>query len=331
MERESRKLFNETILKAAAYKFGIDANELSFVGGFQNYIYEFKKKETPCILRITHSTHRTENRIKGELDWIEYLSENGVCVSKPVCSLNGELTERIDTHDSYFTASAFEKAKGKKLSYPEYLGNEEVFFELGKITGRIHMLSKGYVPKVEGIRRHDWTENYYISNINRFVPREEYSIHKSCEELLKELSKLHKDMNSYGLIHGDINIGNFFADGNRITVFDFDECQYSWFIEDIAIQLYYTVYVILDDTIEERKAMAKRFMNRFMEGYNLENSIDDCWIKIIPLFLRLREIIVHVGIYRSWNFNNLNQWQKDYLEQSRARIEKGILLISEVI
>jgi Ser/Thr protein kinase RdoA (MazF antagonist) len=145
---------------------------------------------------------------------------------------------------------------------------------------------------------------------------------------LNIISGLENDREVFGLIHGDINIGNFFLDRDKITIFDFDECQYSWFIEDIAIQLYYAVYVILDDTIDEREEMAKKFMDKFMEGYRIENSIDDDWLNILPLFLRLREIIVHDGMYRSWDLKDLNQWQRDYIEQSRYRIEKGIPLVN---
>lgn len=36
------------------------------------------------------------------------------------------------------TSTLFEKAPGRKMTYPEYLNNVEVFRELGKITGRIH-------------------------------------------------------------------------------------------------------------------------------------------------------------------------------------------------
>lgn len=331
MEKERKELFSEKILEAVACKFGVGIDGLSFIGGFQNFIYEFKKEETSYILRVTHSSHRSENKIRGELDFVEYLHRNDVCVSKPVCSPAGEFTERIKVNDSYFTVSAFEKAGGKKLSYPEYLGSEKMFFELGKITGKIHRLSKSYMPREEAIGRHDWTQNYYIRSIDKFIPGAEYGIHKGLKEVLNEISRLGMNKNSFGLIHGDINIGNFFVNEDRITIFDFDECQYSWFIEDIAIQLYYTIYVILDDTIDEREKMGKKFMDRFMEGYKLENTLEDCWLDTIPLFLRLREIIVHIGIYRSWNLNSMNQWQNDYFKQSRARIEKGIPLINRLM
>lgn len=328
MEREIKALIDESILIEAAGRFGTRVEELSFIGGFQNFIYQYIKDGEAFILRITHSSHRSQDLVEGELDWVLYLYARGMPVSRPVFSAEGKLTERVDLGESYFVISSFEKASGKRLSYPEYLGDEELFERLGEITGRMHSLSKGYTQRDKKIKRHEWIDNYYIKNIDRFIPKDQQGIHKSSRELIEKIKGLNKEKSSYGLIHGDINLGNFFIDDDKITVFDFDECQYSWFIEDIAIQLFYTVYVILDDTIEEREELAQKFMDRFMKGYRRENTVPDHWLKQLPIFLRLREIIVHVGMHRSWDLSDLNQWQRDYIQQSRDRIERGIPLVN---
>lgn len=39
-----------------------------------------------------------------------------------------------------------------------------------------------------------------------------------------------QDPNSYGLIHGDINVGHCMSDQGCLTLFDFDECQCSWYV-----------------------------------------------------------------------------------------------------
>ena len=45
-----------------------------------------------------------------------------------------------------------------------------------------------------------------------------------------------KIADSYGLIHNDFNDGNFTVDYDNgdITVFDFDDCCYFWFMYDLA-------------------------------------------------------------------------------------------------
>ncbi len=68
---------------------------LNLIGGFQNYVYEYKGKDKSYILRLTHSSHRSENLIKGELHWISYLISNGISASKPIYSIPGNLTGKI--------------------------------------------------------------------------------------------------------------------------------------------------------------------------------------------------------------------------------------------
>lgn len=55
----------------------------------------------------------------------------------------------------------------------------------------------------------------------------------------------------------------------------------------------------------------------------------DGWKDQLKLFLRLREIIVVVGMHRSWDLSQADGWTRDFLRDSRMRILKGISLIDE--
>lgn len=331
MEKEVKDLFNEQILEESANRFGIDTSTLNLIGSFQNYVYEYKRQNKLYILRLTHSSHRKEDLVKGELDWILYLVNNGVSASRPVYSINGKLTERIDIDDSYFIVTSFEKAEGKKIGYPECLSNDELFEECGRVTGKIHFLSKKYRPSSKEIQRHEWRENYYLQNIKKYIPDDQHKVYESYESIVNRINQLNKESDSFGIIHGDINVGNFLLSSKGINIFDFDECQYSWFVEDIAIQLFYIIYVFLDDSIEERQAETYGFMENFMKGYYKENYIDEYWLKQIPIFLQLRELIVYIGMHRSVDFSNMNQWMEKYISQSKLRIEQKIPIVNEII
>jgi len=325
MNKEIIDLMNNNVLTEAAKRFSINICDLKLLGYNQNFVYEYIKENKAYILRITHSSHRNEQQVLGELEWILYLSNHKVTASKPIYSRYNCLLERIDIEKGYFIVTSFEKAIGKKLTYPEFINNEEVFLNCGKLTGQIHALSKNYISSAKG-KRHEWTHNYYLKNITN-----ESNIFKGYQVIENELNNFKKDRNNFGLIHGDINLGNFFVNQSQITVFDFDECQYSWFIEDIAIQLFYATYVFLDDSIHEREECASKFMNNFMKGYYMENNIDEYDVKQIPIFLKLREIIVYRGIHRNLNIDNLKGWTKDYIMQSKSRIEKQIPLITNIL
>jgi len=57
------------------------------------------------------------------------------------------------------------------------------------------------------------------------------------EKLLARFSHNTPTVESYGLVHCDVNPTNFYVNDGQITLFDFDDCAYNWFINDIAVAL----------------------------------------------------------------------------------------------
>ncbi|MCQ6557283.1 phosphotransferase enzyme family protein [Paenibacillus mendelii] len=334
MEKSIIEIFNDRLVELAAAQYGVNMKELNYIGGFQNFVYEYQLQGKSYILRFTPSSHRTVNIVQAELDWILYLARNGMSVSIPICSLNGVMTEVIEASGMYFTVVSFEKAEGRKISYPECLEDVVLYEKLGRMTGKIHALSKLYQPEDASVRRQEWTDNYYLQNID-FLPDSQLRIKERYLQLVNEINNLSHKEDDYGLIHGDMGVGNFFInEQGDITLFDFDEAQYSWFVEDIAIQLYYLVYVYGDeDGRALREEQAQRFMKPFMEGYRSENTLDDDWLKQLPLFLQLRELIVYIGAHRNYDGDESfshsdNQWFKDWIAESRNRLENGIPIVN---
>lgn len=285
-------------------------------------------------MRLTPSTNRSETLVQSELDWILYLANKGVSVSKPILSNNGRLTEVILLSEKHFTCVVFEKASGRMIEYPECLQDNTLYERLGRLTGKLHALSKSYQPQERNRKRHGWSKNWFLQNID-LIPKSQVGVRASCSNLIKTIGLLPKDERAYGLIHGDINVGNFRVnDYGKVILFDFDEAQYSWFVEDIAIQLYYLVYVYGGNNGKVlREEQAHRFMHHFMKGYTLEHSLDEYWIKQIPLFLKLRELIVYIGAFRNWDGDETfsssdNQWFKDWIAESKVRIENETPIVN---
>ncbi|MNP82396.1 hypothetical protein D3C76_1810180 [compost metagenome] len=81
MEQEILERMNERIIEMGAEPFDVTFEELTFLGAWQNFIYEYQKDGIFYILRFTPSSHRSEDMIKGELEWILYLSNNSISVS----------------------------------------------------------------------------------------------------------------------------------------------------------------------------------------------------------------------------------------------------------
>ncbi|QHW33414.1 phosphotransferase [Paenibacillus rhizovicinus] len=314
-------------LEHACRLYGTNASVTTFIGGLQNLVYAYAQDGQDLILRLTPSANRTELLVLSELDWIRYLAGKGISVSQPIRSKNGQWTEQIHSAHGDYICAAFERAAGRRVDYPECLEDVALYERLGRLTGKLHALSSTYQPVMPTIHRHDWEQNWFLQHID-LLPETQTGVRDSYFELLESIRGLPKTDEAYGLIHGDINVGNFMVDDQgEVTLFDFDEAQYSWFVEDIAVQLYYLVYVYGgDDGLELREEQASRFMEQFMKGYQLEHALDEYWVRQLPLFLRLREIIVYIGSFRNWDGDETfsgsnNPWFIDWIAESRSRIE----------
>ena len=110
----------------------------------------------------------------------------------------------------------------------------------------------------------------------RFPYRERLpGIGQKYDQLLAELHTLPQDADSYGLIHFDFNDGNFTVDYDNgdITVFDFDDSCYFWFMFDLACAWEGGIGRTTFRTLPERRAFMDRYMEQVMAGYSRENIL----------------------------------------------------------
>ena len=318
MEEAIRDRYNSSIYNQALDIYQIDPKQINELDGFESYIYAFERDDGPGILRISHSIRRSPDLIRGELDWINYLNNGGASVARPITSRNGILVEEIndDAGGSFLTA-AFEKAPGEPHHGRGW--SQSVLFEYGRSLGLIHQLSRNYQPTNPDWKRPQWDDPIMLE-INRFLPADDLKISMIFNDLLDYLRSLPRDHNSFGLIHQDAHRGNFFIDKDeKITLFDFDDCVYSWYIYDIALVLFYAVM-----GQEEPEIYTNNFLKGFLPGYYSEVQLDPIWFMEIPFFMKLREIDLYAVIHRSFDINNLDDpWCAWYMNGRKEKIESG--------
>ena len=313
------KRYNDKILHEAMQRFGIQKNEIELLDGFESFMYEFKRPQGgEFILRVSHSGRRTPEMIAGEVDWINYLARGGANVAQAILSGGGNLVEAIDDgHGEQFLATAFIKAQGGPSWESEW--TPDFIQHYGGVIGRIHALTKDYVPSNPSWRRDEWDAPGNL-DMEKWLPKSETVVHLEFQELMGHLTTLPKDRESYGLIHQDAHGGNFFVHEGQITLFDFDDCVYGWFIYDIAMVLFYAAMFNEDIT-----AFTDTFMRDFLLGYRQENRLDPVWLAELPHFLKLREIDLYALIHFSFDLETEDDpWVTGYMNGRKQRIEAGL-------
>ena len=317
MKESNRLILNEAL---ALFKLNILEVNINEIGNSANLIYELQNENNEYILRISKQAIDKLPKYEAEMDYINYLFNNQAKVSKVIPSINNKLVEVIYNNNEYYFVSIFEKAKGH---LPEINDdkewNETLFYQWGKTMGEIHRLTKDYSPNKDVSTRSHWNEDIYFKG-EYAVTEEDSDVYSRWTEITKEINALPKGKDVYGLIHDDFHQYNFFLHNGNITVFDFDDCLYHWYICDIAIALYHALQTIHMHKVQERIKFGNKFFKSFLEGYSKENKIEEIWIEKIPLFLEYRRICSYSFASMLWKKEKLTEQQVEYVINMRYNI-----------
>lgn len=331
--KKAVEILNRGVLEKASGVFGTRPEALrkfDDYDGAANLVFQYEQGGKALILRISFREDRNAEQIRAELDFVNYLAAHGVRVSRPVHSCNGNLVESIEADGIAFHTVSFLKGKGMRVPdngyrYREGVPIEEYFRNWGRMLGRMHALAKDYQPEGDVQPRPEWFELHNVQAVlDERVPKQMGLVRQRIGSLLDEIRSLPKGRDSYGLIHGDFNDGNFTVDYSNgdITVFDFDDACYFWYVYELAAAWEGGIGRVMFGNLEERKAFMERYMAAVMSGYNQETHLADEWLARLPLFISLIQVeeFLHYARY----LDTLDEALRGEMNYKIRCIEDGI-------
>jgi len=137
---------------------------------------------------------------------------------------------------------------------------------------------------------------------------------------MKRFSSYEVNDENYGIVHYDIHQGNYFLRGENeeLILFDFEMTCTSWYINDIAIILY---YILISVEPKDHKALTQLFLESFFLGYRRERDIDESDKSKISSFLMYRDLLVYGYTFRMWKTEaDMNEGARDF----RIKLESSI-------
>ncbi|KAB3529418.1 phosphotransferase enzyme family protein [Alkaliphilus serpentinus] len=304
------------VLKKVVDQYNGDDSTIKLLGGFNNSVYEFVINNQSFVIKFFCPSQRDKSYIKGELDWIIYLSEKGMKVAKPAFGIEGNYIHEIQRDKGVYYYVLFERVKGQFI---DDLGWDNKLIESwGQAMGRLHTLAKNYKVS-DDAKIYSWFETDIITTL----PSSDKVLIK-WRQYIQRLKSLPTDKNCYGIIHNDLHHKNLYFENEEVILFDFGDCEHSWFIYDIAIALYHAIQGYPAVNEGERLEFANRFLKGFLKGYKLENTMEDHWLKELNFFLDYRQLYSYLYLLMHLDRKNIEGKLKNYLENMKYRIEKGI-------
>ncbi len=104
---------------------------------------------------------------------------------------------------------------------------------MGEILVKMHSLSIDFVPNKTS-NRIEFEEDIFLIYNTILDHEKDKDIIRVYNQLINWISTLPKPKNAYGMVHGDLNWGNYYIH-NKTKLILFDSCCYGWFIYDIVI------------------------------------------------------------------------------------------------
>jgi Ser/Thr protein kinase RdoA (MazF antagonist) len=296
------------------------SSDIQLLGGYYNNVYEIEL-ENPIVIKIYNKKTYDEHLILSEIEWIEFLYDNGVITVVPIF-LNKDSYINELSDNNYFVA--FRKVNGKHIKTSDIqVWNNKLFANWGMGMAKMHSLASSFRGKYN---RPEWYEHELFKVHNNQLDEE---IKNKWNKYVSELKKMTKSKRTYGIIHGDLHHHNFLVNKGELIFIDFGDSEYHWFVYDVAIAVYHAAQTVSD--VIKRREFAKIFLNSFLNGYsqNFSTTEIETWI---DYFVNFRHLYSYVYNIHYLDKRKLNEQQFKNLEEMRTSLNNqdsylGILLV----
>lgn len=162
------------------------------------------------------------------------------------------------------------------------------FEALGELTARMHQHARRW-ERPEGFSRFHWHYDAAFGREARWgrwqqgvgVGREELEVLGRLDETLRHrLAEYGTGPERYGLVHADTRLANLLVDGGSVSVIDFDDCGFSWYLYDLGTTV----------SFFEHRPQVPELVDSWLAGYRKLGQIsaeDEAEIWTFILFRRL--------------------------------------------
>jgi Ser/Thr protein kinase RdoA (MazF antagonist) len=245
------------------------------------------------VFRVHRPGYHTKAEIASELAWVEALGREGVVATlTAIPQTSGEVIADLDDGGTVRHAVAFGLLSGKEPAEGDDL--PAWFRELGAINARLHAHAKAW-QKPDGFVRKVWDFDAMLGKTRLWgdwraglgLDTEGRQVLEQTAALLRDLLEAYgKGEDRFGLVHADMRVANLLVDGDTLSVIDFDDCGFSWYLYDFAAAISFT----------EHEPYIPALQKAWIEGYRTVAPLSDEECAIIPVFIMLRRMLLTAWI-----------------------------------
>lgn len=269
-----------------------------------NFVYIFRKGGERCFLRFADSTEKTRAAIEAEIDVLHWVAAQGMTVSTPMRSRNGQCVETVETDLGTFHAVVFVGLSGSHLDIADL--DESQFQAWGAALGKLHTAMHTYQGSSLSTRRSTWQD--HLELVRTWLPKDEQAVRSELEQVSSLLHALPITETNYGLIHFDFELDNLTWQDQTIGMLDFDDCAHYWYAADIAFAL--------RDLFVEGNHLDNPSFHAFVRGYSEHYPLDKELLSHLPTFIRMRNLFGYADHIRVVDLPDNQEYPEGYTSLS---------------
>lgn len=268
-----------------------DSVSLSYLTFSENvtYVVNDSNQRPIGIVTLHRPGYHTVAELGDELLWMhEIRTETTVSVPQVFRDRDGKFLRPLAIRGVgrfYYSLCSF--VPGTTLEALEGGCTERVAREVGKIAATLHRQSQMRARRRKALSCFQWDlphllgpqarwgnfDAYPVSDVQRQI------LHNGAYKIKSQLWQYGQDETNYFLIHADLHAGNLLVDHDAVTLIDFDDCGYSWFLYDLGSFLSRQ-----DDNLTS-------LANAWCTGYETIRPLREKDVAMIPTFILLRRLV----------------------------------------
>ncbi|MFG1379477.1 phosphotransferase enzyme family protein [Xanthobacter autotrophicus] len=283
----------EKLIRAHLPAWGLAPDAaLSLLSISENATFRATSGARDLVLRVYRPGYHTPAEIRSELAWIAALrAEDVVPTPCIIATLDGRPLAEMDDGGTPRRMVAFAFAPG--VEPQEGADLPGWFRHLGGIHARLHAHARRWA-RPQGFTRKVWDFESMLGSRPLWGDfRAALGLDGPGRALLERTAGVLKDKlaplsqpGSFGLIHADLRLANLLVEGERLTLIDFDDCGFSWFLYDFAAAV---SFIEQSPRLPELKAA-------WLEGYRACAPLPADAEDALDVFVMLRRMLLTAWI-----------------------------------
>jgi Ser/Thr protein kinase RdoA (MazF antagonist) len=244
---------------------------------------------TRSALRLHRPGYHDRLAIESELAWVEALRAEEVVATPAVLPARDGSRVAVARHPDgeQRYAVRFAWAPGEEPAGERLAGD---FGTLGAIAARLHGHARAW-------RRPAWFTRLTWNHATSLGPQghwgrwqdglgigheERAVLGRLDATLARRLAAFGTGPGRFGLVHADMRLANLLVSGARVTVLDFDDCGFGWYLYDLGASLSFL----------EDDPRVPELVDAWVDGYRCVAELTPDEIAELPTFVLLRRLLL---------------------------------------